>query len=77
MANKGLEIKEWLKRELKGSTSGNIEAMFTTTLAILEARLGYLKGIGSKKTMVLEQAKNDVAIWYKELNLTDEDEVED
>ena len=70
-----MEAKVWLKKELKGETSGSITAMFQTTIALLQARYVYLEGQGSPGMKIIEIARDDMKDWANELQLTEDDEV--
>lgn len=77
-----MEAKVWLKKELKGETCGSITAMFETTIALLKARIAWLKKEKSPAerpangaTPILEAAMDDIKRWCNELQLTEDDEV--
>lgn len=70
-----MEPKEWLKKKLKHETSGSMEAMFDTTIALLNARIAWLKENKSAAHTIIELARDDMQNWCDELQLTEEDEV--
>lgn len=70
-----MEAKVWLKKELKGETCGSITAMFETTIALLKARIAWLKKEKSPAANIIELAMDDIKGWANELQLTEDDEV--
>lgn len=68
-----MELKEWLKKELKGEVSGSLRAMFNTNEALLEARITSLEKSPSVK--IYEIVRDDMREWQNELQLTEDDEV--
>ncbi|GAH67428.1 unnamed protein product [marine sediment metagenome] len=70
-----MEAKVWLKSELTGETCGSITAMFNTTIALLNARIAWLKENNLAASIIIELARDDMRKWQDELQLTEEDEV--
>ena len=70
-----MERKIWLKEELaKGSTCGNIRAIFNTSISLLDARINWLKRTKSPAADVVEIVRDDIQKWRDELQLSDDDE---
>lgn len=67
--------KEWLKAELTGEAVGQLSAMFATTIALLTARVTWLKKKKAPAGNIIELALDDMKQWRDELQLTEDDEV--
>lgn len=71
-----MEPKEWLKKELKPDTGGSLEAIFDTTISLLEARIKWLsKQLNTPGAITIQIARDDMQSWRDELKLTEEDDV--
>ena len=49
--------------------------MFDTTIALLKARIAWLKKEKSPAALILEPAMDDIKGWANELQMTEDDEV--
>lgn len=68
--------KEWLKKELQSlHTSGSLEAIFDTTISLLEARIKWLNKMKAPAKDIIRLAKTDMEAWRDELRVTEEDDV--
>ncbi len=63
------------KKELKHETTGSLDAMFDTTIALLNARIAWLKENKSAASSIIELVRDDIQDWCTELQLTEDDEV--